>query len=176
MEKLKNKTLISGLKEDLDTLALIAAIRNSSWVSSATILVNCFPEYSSKLTQMANHQLSHLNRNELFETIDLQMPYPNMSQVWSPQDKAYRQFDKYLLDWVKEHLRPSFNYLFLSAVTEEIGHKVKAAVRTKLEPDNYRFGTLYLQSNSLYVPDFLIETIKKPALFGWENMENPNRQ
>lgn len=168
-----NYFMVTYEKELADSKKLAEKIKGSGWVSSSMILVNCSPDYSSRLTQMINHKLSHLNHNELYECIDLELPYPIMSQVWNPADKAYQSFDKYLLDWVRMNLNTHFNYLFLDSgkPRERTLTKVRSAVRSKLEPDHYRFASLYSPDGA---QDFYIDKITGPLVFQWENMNNPN--
>lgn len=169
--KLKDKCLmVSYEKELLDSKRLIERIKQSGWVSSDLVIVNCFPEYSARITQLMNHGLSYLNNNELFEQIDLQMPYPNMNQVWNQCDKTYQNFSKYLSDWVRLNVGHDNKYLFLSAA--ENLSQIRSFVKHKLEPDDYRLASVYVEQG--YTPDFYIENYPGKLLFQWENMDNPN--
>jgi len=179
---MNNYFYIPYKKEILDSLDVIESINWSKWVKKDTIIVNCFPEYSSRLTQLVNHKLSYLNRNELYEVIDLAIPYPDTFQVWDNVEKSYRPFDNYLYDWSRLNIRKDVNYLFITSgiFRDKDMLKVKQAVKQRLEPDNYRFLSLYLQSDSTFTPDFFFETFNKdiqgPLLFEWENVNNPNRK
>lgn len=94
MEQKESKRYILMQKEIEDINRLITQIKDSKWVDSNTLFVNCFPEYSSILTQLTNHRLSYINNHELFEVINLGMPYTRMSQVWDPEDRNYKIYIK----------------------------------------------------------------------------------
>lgn len=169
---LKNKyQMVTFDKETIDTGQLIQRIRNSGWVTPEMTIVNCFPEYSSRVSQVINHRLSHLNKNDLFEVIDLAMPYPNMAQVWNVCDRKYQGFYNYLTDWVRTNVFSTNRYLFVSAA--ENLSVIRTFLKVKLEPDDYRFATLYIKEEDPE-PDFWIEKTKKEVLFEWENVDNPN--
>lgn len=171
---------VSYEKESLDSTKLIKQIAESNWLTKDTILINCSPDYSSRLCQLVNHKLSYLNKNEVYETIELPMPYPIMSQIWDNLEKQYFQFEKYLADWVRKYISSHGKYLFIDSGTLRGKNftKVKQAIRYKLEPDSYRFASLYLQSDSIFTPDFFVEKFEKDTqgglLFEWENTNNPN--
>lgn len=181
MERNQNKYFyISENKEIVDTSTLIGEIKNEGWISSSTIIVNCSPDYSSRLVQAINHRLSYLNNDELFECIPLEMPYPNMNQIYNTFTKSYEFFDRYLADWVRQHISKQNNYLFIDSGTlrGKNFNKVKTFIKPKLEPENYRFASLYVQSTSIFIPDYYIEMFNKEEqgglLFSWENVNNPN--
>jgi len=171
---------ISYEKEIIDSKSLITDIATSGWVSSEMTIINCSPDYSSRLTQLINHKLSYLNKHETYEVIDLHMPYPIMSQIWDSYEKEFIQFEKYLLDWVRRFITPKGKYLFVDSGTlrGKNFNKVKQAIKSKLEPDNYRFASLYLESESIFTPDFFVQKFSKDKqgglLFEWENLNNPN--
>jgi hypothetical protein len=170
--KLKDKYfLVEYGSEHVATMQMIEKIRDSGWVSAGITIVNCFPEYSARAAQLANHRLSHFNGNELFEQVDLQMPYPNMSQVWNNCDRAYQTFSKYLSDWVRLNIHTGDKYLFISAA--ENLNPIRNFVKLKLEPNDYRMATTYVKEGDPE-PDFWMEKYQKPLLFQWENMDNPN--
>lgn len=170
---------VSLEKEEKDTDKLITKIKEDGWIDKTTILVNCSPDYSSRLTQTINHRLSHLNKNELFEVVDLQMPYPNSNQIWNPVTKSYEVFDTYLKNWVNENIF-TCKFLFIDSGTlrGKNFNKVKLSVRPKLDNENFRFATLYVQSSSIFKPDYYVEEFDRDTqgglLFQWENMDNPN--
>jgi hypothetical protein len=168
----KNKYFqISYEKELIDSKSLIEKIKASGWISTEMVIVNCFPDYSSRLTQLVNHKLSFLNANDLFEVIDLQMPYPNMTQVWNPCDRKYQAFYNYMSDWARTNLFSTSKYLFVSA--GENLSSIRPFMKVKLEPDDYKFATLYSKVTDPE-PDFWIEKYERQLLFEWENMDNPN--
>lgn len=170
--KIHNKyQTISYEKELVDSQRLIEIIKESKWVAPNMVIVNCFPEYSSRLTQLVNHKLSYLNKNELFEVIDLQMPYPNMAQVWNPCDRKYQSFYNYMTDWSRMNLFSTNNYLFVS--TSENLSVIRPFLKIKMEPDDFRMASLYIREIDPE-PDFWIEKCNKTLLFEWENMDNPN--
>ncbi len=174
MEKSKY-FLIDYEKEARDSRELGQMIESGGVVYSHTILINCDPYYSSRLVQLINHKLSHLNGNELFEVIDLQMPTPNMSQVWDPNDKTYRVYGPYLSDWIRRNIKSSFSYLFLTSAIEDNSNFVKLKNALKGESIEYSIATPYVQTGSLVTPDFFIEKTQGRILYQWENMDNPNK-
>lgn len=171
---------VSYEKENLDSTKLIKQMIDSNWVSKDTILINCSPDYSSRITQLVNHKLSYLNYNELFEVIDLEMPYPTMSQVWDRIEQEYHMYIKYLANWVHKHIRKDKQYLFIDSATCRGNNfaKVKAMINGRIDDDNYRFASIYLQSDSIFKPDYFTEVFNKSTqgglLFEWENINNPN--
>lgn len=178
---MKNKYFfISYEKEKEDSLDLINQLAKSNWIDNDTIIVNCSPDYSSRLTQLINHKLSYFNNNELFEVIDMEMPYPTMSQVWDKEDKEYKMYIRYLASWIQKHLRKENKYLFVDSATLRGVNfsRLKAMVKGRIDDDRFRFASLYLQSNSIFVPDFYLEKFDKSLygglLFEWENVNNPN--
>lgn len=177
---MKNKFFFVSLdKERADSLELTKKIREGGWFNSSTILVNCSPDYSSYLTQMINHSLSDINKNELFEQMDLQMSYPNCNQVWNPITKSYDNFDTYLKNWVNQNVYPC-NFLFIDSGTLRGKNftKLRLSLRNRLEEGCFRFASLYVQDNSIFIPDYYIQLFNKERdgglLFEWENPLNPN--
>lgn len=159
----------------MDTNLLIDKLKEK--VSPSTILVNCAPDYSSCLVQKVNHRLSYLNKNELYPVINLEMPYPTMSQVWNEIDKEYQQYERYLRDWVRLADK-SLSYLFLSSscLRGRNYSKIQMAIRGEIE--RYQFGCLYLEASSIFHPDIYVERFHRDKqgglLFEWENSNNPN--
>lgn len=169
-QNLKNKH-VSYLKETVDIVSLLEKIKESNWVKPDMVIVNCFPEYSSRVCQIVNHKLSYLNSNELFEQIDLFMPYPNMTQVWNPCDRKYQGFYNYMTDWVRMNMLSTNTYLFLSAGENLVA--LRSFLKIKLEPDSYRLGSVYVKEGG-NLPDFWVEKYNKVPLFEWQNTDNPN--
>jgi hypothetical protein len=160
-------------KEVNDYLALSYILRDSGWVDSDVILVNCYPDYSSSLTQFLNHKLSDLNRNELFESITLEIPDPLLSQVWNRDTREYQAFDKYILEWTSKHISSGYKYLFLCTVTQERWmHKIVSAVKAKT--DVFRFATVYHKKAAFFKPDYYVEEHDGGIYFRWQNRANPN--
>lgn len=181
MEKIVNNYFkISLEKEYNDTLKLVEIIKNEGWVDNNTVIVTCSPDYSSRLSMEVNHRLSHLNKNELYEQTILEMPYPNTTQIYNSQTHDYQLFDTYLFEWIKQQVYPSYKYLFIDSGTirGKNFNKVKLCIRKELEPENYRFASLYMEKQSIFVPDYLVEiydhTTQGGLLFHWENIDNPN--
>lgn len=180
MENKNKYFFVSYEKEGLDTISLINQIVDSKWISKDTTIINCSPDYSSRISQLLTHKLSYLNDNETFDVVDLQMPYPIMSQIWDPQEKEYRYFDKYLYDWVRRYIEKNRKYLFVDSGTLRGQNftKVRNAIKARIEPDQYKFASLYLQSDSIFTPDFYVQRFDKGIhgglLFEWENVNNPN--
>lgn len=163
---------ISYRDEEIITDRLIDQIISSDWVRAETILVNCFPEYSSRLTYTLAHKLSFLNGNEPFEVMDLKMPYQTMVQVWDGQN--YTMYPKYLLQRTWD-FKTNERYLFIGADAYEAFLKLKVLMRTRFDKENYRIATLFKPKDSNFLPDHFAQEYEGKLLFQWENMDNPNK-
>ena len=108
-----NTYFISIEKQIIDTTSLVEEIKKSNWIDRDTIIVNCYPDYSSITTQLINHKLCYLNHNELFETISLELPYKSMNQIWNKRIFNFQIFDKYLVDWIALNVNKEHKYLFI---------------------------------------------------------------
>ena len=174
-KKMSKPLLVSYEKELVDSLSLVSLIKDSGWVGSNMVIVNCFPEYSSRIAQLVNHKLSFLNKNELFEISELRMGYPNKPQVWDSNEMRYKGYIRYLMDWIPRNILPDEKYLFVSS-DASCSHfsKLKTILKTKLEPENYRFASLYTQKDSIFTPDFFVQEYEERPIFQWENTNNPN--
>jgi len=171
---------ISPEKEREDIIKLAGIIINDGWVDSNLTIVNCSPDYSSTASMITNHLLSVLNKDELFPMIGLEMPYPNMSQVWDPLEEKYELYDTYLDKWIKRHVYSSSKLLFIDSGVlrgKNFG-KLKLCLSGKLDRENYKLASIYLQSGSITKPDYYVQEFdfEKDGglLFWWENFENPN--
>lgn len=165
-----------GLDKELaDSKRLSLLIGEDKWIDSHTIIVCCSPDYSSLTCQLLNHSLSHLNKNELYDQLFMEMPYPTMSQVWDRNSGDYIYYDRYLTKWVVENIRDGYKYLFVdSAVLRGKNFsKVKASLSNKIDSSKVRFASLYVQENSVFTPDYYVEKVDSP-IFEWENPLNPN--
>lgn len=163
--------LIDREKEYIDTISLIKTIELDNWVDSSTIIVVCSPEYSSQLCQIINHSLSHLNNNEPFEMDFLEMPYPNEERLTKVEysilcdslSKKYKDTNSKLLFVDSGCLRGS-NFSTLE-------NHMRGVV------SNYKFACLYLQSDSIFEPDYYTQKFDfiedGGLLFWWENPKNP---
>ena len=175
--KKKENNIISLQQEHDDTAILVEKIVKDEWFSPSTILVNCLPEYSARLTQSICHQLSVYNRHELLEIIDLAMPLPDCNQVWNPLSKSYESFDTYLKNWINENVYPC-NFLFICAKvdTGKALNKLRLSLKLKLENEHFRFASLYVPSDSVLIPDFHIQQYDQAMrlLHVWENPQNKN--
>lgn len=158
-------------KEYKDTLNLIAKLESSNWVDDKLIIVVCSPEYSSMVCQLINHKLSYLNNNKPFDMEFLEMPYPNEETLSKSEysllckelaDK-YKDSDRKLLLIDSGCLRGS-NFTTLK----------KYLIGSVL---NFKFGCLYIQTNSIFEADFYVEKFdfEKDGglMFWWENENNP---
>lgn len=166
-------------KEERDTESLIQSIVEDGWVDNSTVVVNCFPEYSGRLTHMVNHRLSYLNKNELFEVIELAMPYPNSTQVWNSKTMSYDGYDTYLKNWGRDNIFAA-KYLFICNVPLSVRNtnKIRLMVRSHLDNERFRFASLYTEKDIPVLPDYYVETYELEkqgrTLFQWENMDNKN--
>lgn len=168
---------IDYAKEIEDSLKLASIIRDDKWIDKDTIIVNCSPDYSSICSQIINHNLSDLNKNELFEQIPLEIPYPNMSQIWNRTEYVYEMYDKYLINWIRQYISSSYKYLFIDSGTIRGKNfsKLKSVLRDKTD---FKLASLYVQDDSIIVPDYYVEKFnfnnQGGLLFRWENLKNPN--
>lgn len=163
-------------KEIMDSYRLASIIREDGWMDSNTMIVNCSPDYSSIVCQLVNHSLSRDNKNELYEQISLEMPYPTMSQVMNRDTGEWELFNKYLPIWVNK-LDRSLKYLFIDSAT--LRGKNFSLLRTNvLGKISYKLASLYLEENSLIKPDYYVEKFSQEKdgglIFEWENPLNPN--
>lgn len=180
MKEINNYFHITYEKEELDSISLINQIAESGWIDKDVTIINCSPDYSSRLTQLINHKLSYLNDNETFEVIDLPMPYPIMSQIWDTQEAKFIQFENYLFDWIRKYIIPTSKYLFVDSGTLRGKNftKVYQGIKGRVDLDKIKFASLYLQSDSIFTPEFFVQKFDKEKqgglLFEWENVNNPN--
>lgn len=159
-----------------DYLELINKIKEDNWVEPNTVIINCSPDYSSILCQMLNHKLSHINHDELFEQLALVTPYPVMSQVWNNEEEEYIQFRRYLITWAAKNIVPSYKYLFVTSaiLTGKNFKQIKEVLKSKLEPNDYRFASCYMSNNSDFKPDYYVHKYDGKLLLPWQNSNNPN--
>lgn len=178
MEKIlqNNYLTVSYEKELEDSKKLVKMIIESGWVAPDMVIVNCQPEYSSRLSQFLNHKLSYLNKNELYECINLEIPYPIMSQVWDAKERNFQFFDKYLPEWVRQNISTSSNYLFVTSVMDSRRNygRLLAQVSSKLESEYFKFASLYSNIGPVNLSDFCVQDIEQGVAFEWENLNNPN--
>ena len=170
---MSNQFFIKPTKEYFDTFKLIEKIDNSGWIDPSIVIVVCSPEYSSMLCQIINHKLSHHNNNVPFNMDFIEMPYPGQELYDNDTyiddlekfGKKYVNTDKKLLFIDSGVLRGS-NFTILDTVMEEY-----------LTPRHRKFACLYKQSDSIFEPDFYVESFsfeKQGGLtFWWENEDNP---
>lgn len=173
--ELKNYHKVSYNDERLESDNLIDKIVETDWLKPDTILVNCFPEYSSRLTYLLAHKLSYLNNNELYEVVDLKMPYKTMIQVWDPDDMIFKMYGNYLSDWIRKNLHPSNRYLFVASDVFNPFQKLKSMLKGKIDNENIRFATLFKPRDATFLPDIFAHEYAGTLLFQWENIDNPNK-
>lgn len=147
-----NPFLITPEGELAHSLYLIDSIIQDKWINNNTILVNCAPEYSSRVVQLANHKLSYLNNNELYEVLTLELPQKDMKQIWSSYETEYQMFDRYLKIWLDKYIVYNMQYLFItnSIETGRTLNKIKLSIKT----DNCKFASVYLNRDSTFIPDY----------------------
>lgn len=168
--------MVSYLKEISDTEKLAKIISGDKWVDSNTIIVTCSPDYSSISSQILNHKLSHLNHNDLFERLDLEMPYPVSSQVYYKGE--YIHYEQYLKEWTSSLYSAKYLFHDSGVIRGKNFSKLRYHLKLKLEPDNYRFSSLYVEESAIFTPDYYVEKYSHPKqgglIFEWENPLNPN--
>lgn len=174
---MKNKLFhISYEKERLDTLKLVDIIKNDNWIDESTIIVICSPEYSSFTGQLINHKLSFLNKNELFEMLYLEIPYPITPQVWNRETSEIQSFDRYLIDWMYKYTTSAFKYLFVDSCTmnHSLG-KLRHLLRNKVD---FKIASVYSEEKVANISDYCVEVYneedKGQLIFEWENDNNIN--
>lgn len=163
-------------KERLDTIELGEKIKNDGWIDPDTVIVNCSPDYSSIVSQIINHRLSHLNGNELFEQIPLEMPYPVSNQIWDRESNEFQLYDKYISNWVNKYIAKDLKYLFIDSGTIRGRNfqKLYNLISSKIDSENYRFASLYVHEDSIFTPSYFVQKFSDGLVFEWENMDNPN--
>lgn len=176
---MSNYFYISAEKERQDLVTLSKKIIDDNFIDSDLIIVTCSPDYSSLGTMILNHSLSSINKNELFEQLSLELPYPTMQQIFNKNTFEYELFDKYLFNWLRKNIFADMKYLFFDSgtLTGKNFNKIKN-ILSKEPESNYRFASLYVQDDCICKPDYYIEefNFKKQGglLFSWENPQNPN--
>jgi hypothetical protein len=153
---------------------LINELIMSGWLEKDVVLVNCGPQYSSRLTQLINHKTSYLNGNELFEQISLELPGKGMNQVLCYDFREYISFDRYLAEWIAKHVTKTAKFLFITNTifSGRKLNKVKMLMKAKIENlDNMKFLSLYTMEGSIVKPDYTHRTFNKDnkPVFFWEN-------
>jgi hypothetical protein len=165
---------ISLEKEIQDIIVLKEKIDQDKWIDSKTIFVNCSPDYSSIVCQILNHSLSS---TDLFEEIILEMPYPVSNQIFDRYELEYKDFDRYLSEWVKKYIDSDYKYLFIDSGTLRGKNftKVRNQVKNKID---CKFASLYVQDDSIFIPDYYVEKFnfitQGGLIFEWENPKNKN--
>lgn len=155
-------------------MVLKEKIDQDKWIDSKTIFVNCSPDYSSIVCQILNHSLSSA---DLFEEIILEMPYPVSNQIFDRYELEYKDFDKYLSEWVKKYIDSDYKYLFIDSATLRGKNftKVRNQVKHKID---CKFASLYVQNDSVFTPDYYVEKFnfitQGGLIFEWENPKNKN--
>ena len=176
MKRIERTYNISHKKEEVDSGKLVEIIKNDGWVSDDMIIVNCLPTYSSGLTQYLNHKLSHLNKNQLYEVMYLEMPYPNTSQVWNSCTKELENFEFYLKKWVVNNIFFN-NFLFILSDVNTVRNfnKIRLNLRGILDREYFRLAAIYAQKGVI-PPDYYVEQVEEThrVLFQWENIDNSN--
>ena len=169
---------VSLEKQQEDLKILAGKIEESEWVDVNTILVCCSPDYSSFDVQMLNHLLSKNNEHQLYDVAFLEMPYPNMSQVFDIQSDEYKLYDRYLLEWGRANIHRGYKYLFHDSgvLRGKNFNKLRYVVKEHLSAEQYRLSSLYVREDSIIKPHFYVSEFSKDKtlLFSWENPKNPN--
>lgn len=166
---------ISIEQESSHSNYLIEGLINSGWLEKDTVLVNVYPEYSSRLTQLINQKTCYLNKNELFEQITLRVPRKGMNQVFCYDEKEYLPFDTYLMNWVNKYVTASSKFLFIKNVifTGKDLNKIRLVMKNKVkELDYVKFTSLYHQEGALLTPDYSFKSFGKEdqPVFFWQNI------
>lgn len=153
---------------------LIHKLIDSGFMEEDVLIVNCSPEYSSRLAQLINHKTSYLNNNETYEQINLDIPAKSRSQVFSFEDKEYQMFDRYFSNWMNKYYLSGQKYLFVinTVFTGKKINKIKLGMKAKgVDSSNMLFISLYCNENSQFKPDLYCTKFSEtnPPVFFWEN-------
>lgn len=172
---MKEKYNLVSIETEINlTNKLVEEIALSGWVDNDVIIVNCFPDYSSITCQIINHKLSYLNNNNLYEQIQLELPYKGMSQIWNRNDFKPELFDKYLTSWIYQNVNTNYKYLFVSSriIDAKPFNKLRSLMLDKSK--DFKFACLHLQDD--FIPSFKATKIPndKKLLYGWENSDVNN--
>lgn len=139
------------------------------------VIVNCSPDYSSIFVQRVNHLLSSNNDGDLFQVINLEMPYPNIDAVYV--NEVVVDYETYLDTWVDNNYRFYKNYIFLDSGCLRGRNFSRLFNKLKYE-NNHVFGCLYLQDDSVFLPNVFVDKFNFETdgglLFFWENLDNKN--
>lgn len=166
---------ISPVKEMDDIYQLIKLLEQDKWVTEGDVptIVVCSPEYSSIICQILSHKLSYLNKHVPLDLEFLDMPYPGGEEF---SDEEYK---KHIKKFANEFRNENKKLLFIDSGV--LRGKNFTTLKTELE--NYidsslmKFGCLYKQSNSIFKPDYCVETfnfeLNGGLTFWWEDPDNP---
>lgn len=169
---------ISKEKEFQDSKRLADLIIKDDWIDKDTIIVVCSPDYSGICCQVINHKLSYTFNHELLDQLYLEMPYPTMSQIFNMETSEYQPYDRYLKDWINSNIHSGFKYLFIDSATCRGKNFAKLKSVLRGDSENFKFASVYLQDDSIFIPDYFIQKFNQKEqggiLFEWENPNNPN--
>lgn len=169
--------MVSFSKEINDSLILARMIEEDGWVDDNTIIVCCSPDYSSITCQILNHALSNSNDGELLAQVYMEMPYPTMNQIWNTSSKEYELFDKYVVNFVSS-LDKNYKYLLVDSATLRGKNFTRARQCMNARSLDSRYASVYLQDDSIFIPDYYVEKFSKTEdggiVFQWESPLNKN--
>ena len=105
------------------------------------------------------------------------MPYPVSNQIFDRYNLEYKDFDRYLSDWVTKYIDPEYKYLFIDSGTLRGKNFTRVKNLIKYKAD-CRFASLYVQDDSIFIPDYYVEKFnfinQGGLIFEWENPKNKN--
>lgn len=136
------------------------------WIDINTILVSCNPLYSNRITQLFNHKISFLSNHTLLETLELRFPELNTNQVWNGEN--YISFDTYIKDFFNKNRLINEKIVFISDYVND-NYLNKIILNLKNKNLDYKFISLFQNSNSKLKLDIVNNYIEKPPLYWWEN-------
>jgi hypothetical protein len=162
---------IDEQKEHKDTRLLFYKIRESKWVDENTVIVNCSPDYSSIICQFLQHNLSPNNKPLKMEY--LEMPYPN--QETYTKEQMMHDAEILMLQYASQNKK--FLFVDSGCLRGSNFTLLAEVVGDYVGDEDRRFACLYLQEDSIFLPDFYVETfnfkLNGGLLFWWENPNNP---
>ena len=176
---MKQYFFVSPLKELDDIYSLFDILKKDKWIIEGEVptIVICSPEYSSIMSQILLHKLSFLNKHVPFNCDFLVMPYPDGGSELT--DEEYIEI---INDFALRYESTGKKLLFLnSAVLSDSNFTtLKNNLLRYLDSNCIRFGCLYKQSDSIFEPDYCVETFDLESqgglMFWWEDINNPHRE
>lgn len=172
---MENIFFINQQKETEDINILIDMLKQDKWVTEgqAPVIVVCSPEYSSTICLLLSHKLSYLNNYVPLDLEFIDMPYPG------GEDLTKEDYIAHLNDFGFKFQSVNKKLLFIdSGVLRGKNFTIlKEELEKYIDTSLMKFGCLYKQSDSIFSPDFCVQTfdfeLDGGLTFWWEDPKNP---